>query len=121
MSKSRNGRPLPMDVLLLPFLFLAFFRPFEEPAQTVVEVLYLCVLLGIIVCEASRDSDEVEVLAARNCVATGTDAVVEAPSEVRFYVLPHPEVAEPVRRRGEYEDLLLHCMPRLRRRSLSQS
>ena len=46
------------------------------------------------------------------------ETVVEALREERFHVLPHPEVAEYVRRKGEDVDRWLHGMRRLRRRSL---
>lgn len=47
--------------------------------------------------------------------------VVEALREERFHVLPHPEVAEYVRRKGEDVDRWLHGMRRLRRRSFEGS
>jgi len=43
--------------------------------------------------------------------------VVEALRAERFYVLPHPEVGEYVRRKGDDIDRWLHGMRRLRRRS----
>lgn len=46
------------------------------------------------------------------------DTVVDALREERFHVLPHPEVAEYVRRKGEDVDRWLNGMRRLRRRSL---
>lgn len=45
--------------------------------------------------------------------------VVEALRDERFHVLPHPEVGEYVRRKGEDVDRWLHGMRRLRRRSLT--
>ena len=65
MKKTRAGKPLPMILLLIPFLYLAFSNPFGEPAQTILEVIYLCILLGITVWETTRNADEVEVAAAR--------------------------------------------------------
>lgn len=65
MKKLRAGRPLPRFLLLIPFLYLVFSNPFGEPARTIVEVSYLCVILGITVLVASRNTDEVEVAAAR--------------------------------------------------------
>ena len=65
MKKFRAGRPLPMVLLLIPFLYLMYSNPFGEPAQTIVEVIYLCVILGITLLVASRNTDEVEVAAAR--------------------------------------------------------
>jgi NAD(P)-dependent dehydrogenase (short-subunit alcohol dehydrogenase family) len=44
--------------------------------------------------------------------------VVEAIRDERFYVLPHPEVEEYVRRKGDNIDRWLTGMRRLRRRSL---
>lgn len=46
------------------------------------------------------------------------DAVVQAIREERFYVLPHPEVEEYVRRKGDDIDRWLHGMRRLRQRTL---
>ncbi len=43
--------------------------------------------------------------------------VVETLREERFYVLPHPEVGEYVRRKGDDVDRWLHGMRRLRRRA----
>ena len=44
--------------------------------------------------------------------------VVETLREERFYVLPHPEVEEYVRRKGDNVDRWLHGMRRLRRATL---
>lgn len=44
--------------------------------------------------------------------------VVQTLREERFYVLPHPEVAEYVRRKGDDVDRWLHGMRRLRRKSV---
>jgi len=44
--------------------------------------------------------------------------VVDTLREERFYVLPHPEVEDYVRRKGDDVDRWLHGMRRLRRRSL---
>lgn len=44
--------------------------------------------------------------------------VVETLREERFYVLPHPEVAEYVRRKGDDVDRWLHGMRRLRRKTV---
>ena len=46
------------------------------------------------------------------------DVVVETLREERFYVLPHPEVGEYVRRKGEDVDRWLGGMRRLRRKGL---
>ena len=44
--------------------------------------------------------------------------VVETLREERFYVLPHPEVEDYVRRKGDNIDRWLNGMRRLRRKSL---
>ncbi|MCP5180242.1 MAG: SDR family NAD(P)-dependent oxidoreductase [Pseudomonadales bacterium] len=44
--------------------------------------------------------------------------VVQALREERFYVLPHPEVEEYVRRKGDNVDRWLHGMRRLRKKTL---
>ncbi|MEM7405140.1 MAG: SDR family NAD(P)-dependent oxidoreductase [Pseudomonadota bacterium] len=46
--------------------------------------------------------------------------VIEALREERFHVLPHPEVEDYVRRKGDDIDRWLHGMRRLRQRSLSR-
>lgn len=48
------------------------------------------------------------------------DCVVETLRDERFHVLPHPEVEEYVRRKGNDIDRWLNGMQRLRRRSLDQ-
>jgi NAD(P)-dependent dehydrogenase (short-subunit alcohol dehydrogenase family) len=45
------------------------------------------------------------------------ETVVQTLREERFYVLPHPEVAEYVRRKGDDVDRWLHGMRRLRRKA----
>lgn len=47
--------------------------------------------------------------------------VVETLREERFYVLPHPEVGDYVRRKGDDVDRWLHGMQRLRRKTLDAS
>jgi NAD(P)-dependent dehydrogenase (short-subunit alcohol dehydrogenase family) len=47
------------------------------------------------------------------------DTVVEAMREGRFHVLPHPEVEEYVRRKGDNIDRWLLGMQRLRKRTLA--
>jgi Na+/H+-dicarboxylate symporter len=64
MTIIRTGRPLPMALLLIPFLYLVFSNPFDEPAQTILEVIYLCIILGITVWETTRNTDEVEAAGA---------------------------------------------------------
>ena len=49
------------------------------------------------------------------------EVVVETIREERFYVLPHPEVKEYVRRKGEDVDRWLHGMRRLRKQSIEES
>ena len=46
------------------------------------------------------------------------DTVVDAMREERFHVLPHPEVEEYVRRKGDNIDRWLHGMQRLRNRTI---
>ena len=46
------------------------------------------------------------------------DTVVDAMREERFHVLPHPEVEEYVRRKGDNIDRWLHGMQRLRKRTI---
>ena len=46
------------------------------------------------------------------------DTVVDAMREERFHVLPHPEVEEYVRRKGDNIDRWLHGMQRLRKRTM---
>ncbi|MBL4681691.1 MAG: dehydrogenase, partial [Pseudomonadales bacterium] len=46
--------------------------------------------------------------------------VVDTIRSERFYVLPHPEVEDYVRRKGDDIDRWLHGMQRLRRRSLDE-
>jgi hypothetical protein len=45
------------------------------------------------------------------------ETVVETLREERFHVLPHPEVEEYVRRKGDDVDRWLHGMRRLRRQA----
>jgi NAD(P)-dependent dehydrogenase (short-subunit alcohol dehydrogenase family) len=49
------------------------------------------------------------------------ETVVQTLRDERFYVLPHPEVEEYVRRKGDDVDRWLHGMRRLRRRALESS
>ena len=49
------------------------------------------------------------------------DVVIDAISEERFYVLPHPEVEEYVRGKGNDIDRWISGMQRLRRRSLEKN
>jgi len=52
---------------------------------------------------------------------TVADSVIDSLREERFYVLPHPEVEEYVRRKGNDIDRWISGMQRLRRRSQEQS
>ena len=76
MTRLPRGRLMPMLLLLVPFICLAFLRPFGEPAQTVLEVIYLAVVLSITVMVAIRNTDEVEVAAARLSTSAGVYAGV---------------------------------------------
>jgi hypothetical protein len=74
MQKSLVRKLLPMILLLIPFLYLIYASPFGEPAQTIVEVCYLCVILGITVWESKSNVDEVQRAAARFIASTGAYA-----------------------------------------------
>lgn len=94
MKKFRAGRPLPMVLLLIPFLYLVFSNPFGEPAQTIVEVIYLCVILGITVLVASRNTDEVEVAAARFSASAGAVVGIVCTVGLLIVMTSVPAVAE---------------------------
>ncbi|MDJ0655595.1 MAG: hypothetical protein QNJ40_15635 [Xanthomonadales bacterium] len=74
MTKSLVRKLSPMVLLMVPFLYLIFAAPFGEPAQTILEVSYLCVIFGIVVWESRRNADEVEIAAARFITAIGAYA-----------------------------------------------
>lgn len=92
--KIRAGRPLPMILLLIPFLYLVFSHPFGEPAQTIFEVIYLCIVLGITVLVATRNTDEVEVAAARFSASAGAHAGVVCTVGLLIAMTRVPLVAE---------------------------
>ena len=94
MNKARVGRPLPMILLLIPFLYLVFADPFGEPAQTILEVIYLCLLLGITVWETNRITDEVEVAAARFSASAGAFAGIVCTVGLLIVMTRVPAVAE---------------------------
>lgn len=94
MKKIRAGRPLPMILLLIPFLYLVFSNPFGEPAQTILEVIYLCILLGITVWETTRNADEVEVAAARFSASSGAYAGIVCTVGLLIVMTRVPAVAE---------------------------
>ena len=94
MKKIRAGRPLPMILLLIPFLYLAFTNPFGEPAQTILEIIYLCILLGITVWEIARNTDEVEVAAARFSASAGAYAGIVCTVGLVIIMTRVPGVAE---------------------------
>ncbi len=65
---------LPMILLVIPFLYLIFVDPFEDPLQTILEVLYLGVILGITILHlvrSWREADEVELATTTFSVAAG--------------------------------------------------
>ena len=65
---------LPMIFLVIPYLYLIFVDPFEEPVQTILEVLSLGALIGLTILHlvrSWREADEVQLAAARFSVATG--------------------------------------------------
>jgi hypothetical protein len=94
MKKTRAGRPLPMILLLIPFLYLVFAGPFGEPAQTILEVIYLCLLLGITVWVTNRNTDEVEVAAARFSASAGAFAGIVCTVGFLIVMTRVPAVAE---------------------------
>ena len=94
MKKIRAGRPLPMILLLIPFLYFVFSNPFGEPAQTILEVIYLCLLLGITVWETTRNTDEVEVAAARFSASAGAYAGIICTVGLLIVMTRVPAVAE---------------------------
>ena len=94
MKKTRSGRPLPMILLLVPFLYLVFSSPFGEPAQTILEVIYLSILLVITVWETTRNADEVEVAAARFSASSGACAGIVCTVGLLMVMTRVPAVAE---------------------------
>ena len=92
--KYRAGRPLPILLLLIPFLFLVFSNPFGEPAQTILEVVYLCIILGITVLVATRNTDEVEVAAARFSASAGAYAGIVCTVGLLIIMTRVPAVAK---------------------------
>ena len=93
MKNIRAGRPLPMILLLVPFLYLAFANPFGQPAQTILEVIYLSILIGITVWETSRNADEVEVAAARFSASAGAYAGITCTVGLLIVMTNVPAVA----------------------------
>ena len=86
-----------MILLVIPFLYLIFVDPFEEPLQTILEVLYLGVILGITILHlvrSWREADEVQLAAARFSVSTG--AVLGLVGAFSFVIIMRhvPGVAE---------------------------
>lgn len=94
MTKLRTAKPLPMILLLIPFLYLAFSNPFGEPVQTILEVIYLCILLGITVSKIPRNTDEVEVAAARFSASAGAFAGIVCTVGLLIVMTRVPAVAE---------------------------
>ena len=94
MTKARAGRPLPMILLLIPFLYLVFANPFSEPFQTILEVTYLCILLGITAWETARNTDEVEVAAARFSASAGAYAGIVCTIGLLIVMTRVPAVAD---------------------------
>ena len=85
---------MPMILLLLPFLYLVFSNPFGEPAQTILEVIYLCILPGITARETTRNADEVEVAAARFSASAGAYAGIVCTVGLLIVMTRVPAVAE---------------------------
>ena len=68
-------KAMPMILLVIPFLLLIFADPFGEPAQTIIEILYLGVIVGITILDqikSWRDADEVQVEGAKFSLSAGT-------------------------------------------------
>lgn len=82
-----------MILLLVPFLYLAFANPFGQPAQTILEVIYLSILIGITVWETSRNADEVEVAAARFSASAGAYAGITCTVGLLIVMTNVPAVA----------------------------
>lgn len=93
MKPTDSGSPLPMFLLLIPFIYLAFSNPFGEPAQTILEVIYLGIILGITVLAARRNTDEVQVAAARVSVSAGAYAGIVCTVGLLIVITRVPEVA----------------------------
>lgn len=77
MPNSSFRKALPMIVALIPFLFLTIAAPFQEPLQSILELGYLGIIVGITVWEAVRpgaNTDEVQLAAARFSASTGAYA-----------------------------------------------
>lgn len=83
-----------MFLLMVPFLYLVFSNPFGEPIQTVLEVIYLCVILGITVVVTTRNSDEVEVATARFSASAGAYAGIVCTVGLLIVMTRVPAVAE---------------------------
>ncbi len=94
MLKKRTGRPLPMVLLLIPFLYFVFSSPLSEPAQTILELVYLSIMLGITVLVVSRNADEVEVTTARFSVSIGAYAGIACTIGLLLVMTRVPAVAE---------------------------
>ena len=96
MKKTRDGR-----LLLIPFLFLLFASPFGEPVQTIIEVVYLGVMLGITFLVTRRNTDEVEIAAARFSASIGAYAGIICTVGLLFVMTRVPAAAEFIARLAE--------------------
>ena len=67
---------------------------FPLPAQTILEVIYLCLLLGITVWVTNRNTDEVEVAAARFSASAGAFAGILCTVGFLIVMTRVPAVAE---------------------------
>lgn len=94
MSKVRTARPLPMLLFLIPFLCLVFWSPLGEPAQTILEAIYLSTILAITVAVSRRNSDEVEIAAARLSVSVGTYVGIISTVGLLIVMAHFPSVAK---------------------------
>ena len=74
MPKNQIRKALPMVLLVIPFLYLILVDPFAEPVQTILEALFLAVIIGITIADSIkswREADEVQQAGARFSVSVG--------------------------------------------------
>lgn len=86
-----------MIVLVIPLVFLIFAEPFGGPAQSVIEVLYLVLLLGITIhhtVRSLRNADEVQLAGANYTVSVGALMALACTSATVLVVPNAPFVAD---------------------------
>lgn len=98
MNKTGFGKPLPMLLLIFPFLCLLYWSPFGEPIQTALEVIYLVTILAITIVVARRNRDEVEVSAARLSVSVGAYTGIICTVILLVVMVNFPQVATAIAR-----------------------